>query len=75
MRGLPPFAPLKAFFAAAETGRFRLAAEMLGLTESAVSHQVRRLEEYLGAALFERHGRTLRLSAAGARGAGMMCGR
>jgi LysR family glycine cleavage system transcriptional activator len=67
MRGLPPFAPLKAFFAAAETGRFRLAAEMLGLTESAVSHQVRRLEEYLGAALFERHGRTLRLSAAGAR--------
>jgi LysR family glycine cleavage system transcriptional activator len=67
MRGLPPFAPLKAFFAAAETGRFRLAAEMLGLTESAVSHQVRRLEEYLGAALFERHGRTLRLSPAGAR--------
>lgn len=67
MRGLPPFAPLKAFFAAAETGRFRLAAEMLGLTESAVSHQVRRLEEYLGAALFERHGRTLRLSPAGVR--------
>jgi len=67
MRGLPPFAPLKAFFAAAETGRFRLAAEMLGLTESAVSHQVRRLEEHLGAALFERHGRSLRLSPAGAR--------
>jgi LysR family glycine cleavage system transcriptional activator len=67
MRGLPPFAPLKAFFAAAETGRFRLAADMLGLTESAVSHQVRRLESHLGAALFERHGRTLRLSTAGAR--------
>jgi LysR family glycine cleavage system transcriptional activator len=67
MRGLPPFAPLKAFFAAAETGRFRLAAEMLGLTESAVSPQVRRLEQHLGAALFERHGRTLRLSARGTR--------
>lgn len=67
MRDLPPFAPLKAFFAAAETGRFRTAAELLGLTESAVSHQVKRLEQHLGAALFERDGRRLRLSSAGAR--------
>ena len=66
----PPFAPLKSFFAAAEaseSGRLRAAAAELGLTESAVSHQVKRLEEYLGQALFERHGRELRLTAAGAR--------
>jgi LysR family transcriptional regulator, glycine cleavage system transcriptional activator len=66
----PPFAPLKSFFAAAEasdSGRLRAAAAELGLTESAVSHQVKRLEEYLGTALFERHGRELRLTPAGAR--------
>jgi LysR family glycine cleavage system transcriptional activator len=65
MLRFPPFSPLKAFYAAAETGRLRLAAELLGLTESAVSHQVKRLEEFLGVALFERHGRELRLTAAG----------
>ena len=66
----PPFAPLKSFFAAAEaseSGRLRAAAAELGVTESAVSHQVKRLEEYLGIGLFERHGRELRLTAAGAR--------
>jgi len=66
----PPFAPLKSFFAAAEasdSGRLRAAAAELGLTESAVSHQVKRLETYLGTALFERHGRELRLTAAGTR--------
>jgi LysR family glycine cleavage system transcriptional activator len=67
MLKFPPFSPMKAFYAAAETGRFRLAAELLGLTESAVSHQVKRLEEFLGLALFERHGRELRLTAAGTR--------
>ena len=58
MLKFPPFAPLKAFFAAAEaseSGRLRAAAGQLGLTESAVSHQVKRLEEFLGVALFERH--------------------
>jgi LysR family glycine cleavage system transcriptional activator len=66
----PPFAPLKSFFAAAEasdSGRLRAAANQLGLTESAVSHQVKRLEEFLGQALFERHGRELRLTPAGTR--------
>jgi len=70
MLKFPPFAPLKAFYAAAEaseSGRLRAAAELLGLTESAVSHQVKRLEEFLGLALFERHGRELRLTPAGAR--------
>jgi LysR family transcriptional regulator, glycine cleavage system transcriptional activator len=70
MLRFPPFAPLKAFFAAAEsleTGRLRAAAKQLGLTESAVSHQVKRLEKFFGVALFERDGRTLRLTAAGTR--------
>ena len=70
MMMFPPFAPLKAFFAAAESldsGRLRAAAKQLGLTESAVSHQVKRLEEFLGVALFERDGRALRLTAAGTR--------
>jgi LysR family transcriptional regulator, glycine cleavage system transcriptional activator len=67
MLKFPPFAPLKSFFAAAESGRLRAAAELLGLTESAVSHQVKRLEEFLGLALFERHGRELRLTPAGTR--------
>jgi LysR family glycine cleavage system transcriptional activator len=67
MLKFPPFAPLKAFFAAAESGKLRAAGELLGLTESAVSHQVKRLEEFLGVALFERHGRELRLTAAGTR--------
>jgi LysR family glycine cleavage system transcriptional activator len=67
MLRFPPFAPLKSFFAAAESGRLRAAAELLGLTESAVSHQVKKLEAFLGTALFERHGRELRLTPAGTR--------
>jgi LysR family glycine cleavage system transcriptional activator len=44
---LPPFAALRAFHAAAVHGRFRDAAESLGVTESAISHQIRRLEDFL----------------------------
>lgn len=40
---LPPFAALRAFHATAVKGRFRDAADSLGITESAISHQVRRL--------------------------------
>jgi LysR family glycine cleavage system transcriptional activator len=51
---LPPLHALRAFDAAAKFGRFRDAAAALGLSESAISHQVRRLEDYLGIALFIR---------------------
>lgn len=64
---LPPFAALRAFHAAALHGRFKDAAARLGVTESAISHQVRRLEEHLRVALFERHGSGMRLTAAGRR--------
>jgi LysR family transcriptional regulator, glycine cleavage system transcriptional activator len=64
---LPPFAALRAFHAAAVHGRFRDAARSLGVTESAISHQVRRLEGFLRTALFERSGSGVRLTAAGRR--------
>ena len=64
---LPPFAALRAFHAAATHDRYRDAAESLGLTESAISHQVRRLEEFLGTALVDRSGRRPKLTDAGRR--------
>ncbi len=46
---------------------YRDAAESLGLTESAISHQVRRLEEFLGTALIDRAGKRPRLTDTGRR--------
>lgn len=60
-----PLRALVAFEAAARLGSFRAAAAELGLTPSAVSHQVRALEAGLGIALFERVGRGVELSADG----------
>ena len=57
-----PLSALRAFEAAARTGSFRAAASDLGLTPSAVSHAVRGLEDLLGAALFLREGRSIRLT-------------
>jgi LysR family glycine cleavage system transcriptional activator len=62
---LPPLHALRSFQAAARFGRFRDAAGALGLSESAVSHQVRKLEDYLGVPLFERAGNAVRLTLAG----------
>ncbi len=64
---LPPLHALKAFDAAARFGRFREAAAALGISESAISHQVKRLEAYLGVALFERTGNSVALTARGRR--------
>jgi LysR family glycine cleavage system transcriptional activator len=64
---LPPFSALRAFHAAATHPRFRDAALSLGITESAISHQVRRLESFLRVGLFERTGSGVRLTAAGRR--------
>jgi LysR family glycine cleavage system transcriptional activator len=64
---LPPLHALRAFHAAARFGRIREAAEALGLTESAVSHQIRKLEAYLSIRLFERNGPQIRLSDDGQR--------
>jgi DNA-binding transcriptional LysR family regulator len=60
-----PFTALRAFEAATRTGSFRLAADDLGLTPSAVSHAIRGLERDLGTMLFEREGRAIRLTPEG----------
>lgn len=56
---------LRAFCAAAEHQSFRIAAEELFLTASAVSHQIKQLESALGERLFERQPRALKLTDAG----------
>lgn len=60
-----PLDTLRTFEIAARTQSFAQAARTLHLTDSAVSHQMKRLEESLGLSLFERQGRTVRLSAQG----------
>lgn len=61
---------LKALTELSETGSFSKAAERLCLTQSAVSHAVRALEESAGVPLVSRSGRTIVLTAAGERAAG-----
>ena len=56
---------LRTFVAIVETGSFTRAADAVSKTQSAVSMQIKRLEERLGAALFERDGRHSRLTAQG----------
>jgi DNA-binding transcriptional LysR family regulator len=56
---------LTTFLTAAETGSFSRAGERLGLTQSAVSVQIKRLESDLGCLLFERSGKAVQLSERG----------
>ncbi|MGH3848473.1 MAG: transcriptional regulator GcvA [Pseudonocardiaceae bacterium] len=65
-RRLPPFAALRAFEAAARYNSFKKAAEDICLSASAVSHQVRSLEEFLGVQLFYRESGKPILTTAGA---------
>jgi LysR family transcriptional regulator, glycine cleavage system transcriptional activator len=67
MRRLPPLGALAAFEAAARHLSFKAAAAELGVTPTAISHQVRLLEERCGRALFRRRPRPLALTAHGAR--------
>jgi LysR family glycine cleavage system transcriptional activator len=60
-----PLNTLNAFRAVAQLQNLRAAADQLHLTHSAVSQQIRGLEEQLGFALFERRGRRVVLNAAG----------
>ncbi|MFC4275798.1 LysR substrate-binding domain-containing protein [Achromobacter aloeverae] len=61
-----PLNTLPTFRAIAELQNLRAAADALHLTHSAVSQQLRVLETQLGHSVFDRHGRRLRLNAAGA---------
>jgi LysR family glycine cleavage system transcriptional activator len=62
---LPPLSALRLFEAAGRHRSFKLAAEELHLTPSAVSHGILSLERWLGIALFDRGARGLGLTDAG----------
>lgn len=62
---LPPLAAIRVFEAAARHLSFTKAAAELGMTQAAVSYQIKLLEERLGAPLFLRRPRALALSEAG----------
>jgi LysR family glycine cleavage system transcriptional activator len=64
-RRLPPLNALKAFEAAARSESFTRAAEELNVTQGAVSHQVKALEDTLGLKLFNRERQRLILTEAG----------
>jgi LysR family glycine cleavage system transcriptional activator len=62
---LPQLNSLRVFEAAARLSSFKLAAEELNVTPTAVSHQIRNLEEKLGTLLFERKTRAIALTPEG----------
>ncbi|WP_342652640.1 transcriptional regulator GcvA [Pseudomonas sp. F3-2] len=65
MRDLPPTSTLRAFEVATRHATFTSASQELHVTQSAVSHQLRHLEDLWGLQLFER-GKSLSLTPAGA---------
>ena len=67
MAAIPPITNLQAFEAVARRRSFAIAAAELHLTASAVSHQIARLEDFLGVRLLERSAHGVRLSQAGER--------
>lgn len=67
MDRLPPLAAIRAFEAAGRHENFSRAAEELGMTQAAVSYQIRQLEDRLGKPLFVREKGRVRLSEAGRR--------
>ncbi|MCB8820818.1 transcriptional regulator GcvA [Microvirga rosea] len=62
---LPPMSAVRVFEAAARHQSFTRAAEELGMTQAAVSYQIRMLEDRVGAPLFTRHARHVSLTARG----------
>lgn len=67
VRKLPPLTAVRAFEAAARNENFTAAAAELGMTQAAVSYQIKALEERLGAQLFVRERGRVHLSPLGAR--------
>lgn len=65
-RQIPPLTALRAFEAAARLGGVSKAADELHVTHAAISHQIRALEEWFGLPLFDRAGRNIRVTEAGA---------
>ncbi len=71
-RKLPPFAAVRAFEAAARHLTYAEAAQELCLSPSAVSHQIRALERFLGTKLFLRHDNKMQLTLTGKAYSGKM---
>lgn len=67
MRRIPPLAAVRVFEAAARHENFTTAADELGMTQAAVSYQIRALEERLGLPLFIREKRRVILTDVGRR--------
>lgn len=67
MHRLPPLAAVRAFEAAARHASFTKAADELGMTQAAVSYQIKMLEERLGEPLFLRRPRQVALTEMGRR--------
>lgn len=67
MSDIPPLAAVRAFEAAARHLSFTRAASELGMTQAAVSYQIKILEERIGAPLFLRRPRAVVLTEAGQR--------
>ena len=65
MQSLPPLSAVRVFEAAARLENFTAAAQELGMTQAAVSYQVKLLEERLGLSLFQRNGRRVIVVAMG----------
>ena len=65
MQKLPPFAAIRAFEAAARHSSFKDAAVELGLTPTAISHQIKKLEQLSGRPLFIRRTRRVELTSDG----------
>ncbi|WP_437890551.1 LysR substrate-binding domain-containing protein [Phytobacter sp. V91] len=65
LRRLPPLVAIRAFDAVARNASFKLAAEEIGVTPTAISHQIRQLEETLNQRLFSRSARAVALTPAG----------
>jgi LysR family glycine cleavage system transcriptional activator len=65
MRRLPPLSAVRVFEAAARHLNFTAAGDELGMTQAAVSYQIRTLEERLGVSLFRRERKRVLLTEAG----------
>lgn len=62
---IPPLRALKAFEASARHLSFTKAAEELFVTQAAISHQIKSLEDMIGVKLFKRYNRSLQLTTEG----------
>ena len=69
MRKIPPLAAVRVFEAAARHENFTAAARELGMTQAAVSHQIRLIETHLGQQMFRRERQRVALTDAARRAA------